>query len=259
LYPRLLQLGHIAIPTYGALTALALIAGLAAAVHFARRLGLDPNKIWSLCLIGTLTTLIGARLLLVAVYFPAFRQHPLWVLGLTNVHDAWVIALSIAAGVGTGVLYALAEGLPLLMVFDALAPAAALAISIHRIGAFLAGLGYGTPTAVPWRVVYTSRIAALWYRTPLGIGLHPVQLYDAAASLSILALLLWWLPRRSQPGEMAGAWLFLYGFASFFLSFYRAGTEALSLTQIIAVLAVITGGALWARRTTREEISAPVA
>ncbi|MBB6145521.1 phosphatidylglycerol:prolipoprotein diacylglycerol transferase [Silvibacterium bohemicum] len=251
MYPRLLQLGHIAIPTYGAFTALALIAGLAAAVHFARRLQLDPNKVWSLCLIGTLTTLIGARLLLVLVYFPAFRQHPLWVLGLTNVHDAWVIALSIAAGIGAAILYALAEGLPPLTVFDCLAPAVALAMGIHRIGAFLAGLGYGMPTTLPWSVVYTSRIAALWYRTPLGIGLHPVQVYDAAASLSILALLLWWLPRRSQPGEMAGMWLFLYGFASFFLSFYRAGTDALSFTQLLAVLAVIAGGALWARRAAR--------
>ena len=257
LHPRLLQFGHIAIPTYGALTALALVAGLAAAVHFARRLSLDPNRIWSLCLIGILTTLIGARLLLVLTYFSAFRQHPVWVLGLTNIQSPWILGLSLLAGFGAAMLYALAEGLPLLPVLDCLAPSAAAAIGINRAGAFVAGLDYGTPTVLPWSVTYTSRIAALWYQTPLGVRLHPVQLYEAAASLLILALLLWWLPLRSQPGEVAGAWLFLYGFSSFFLRFFRAGSETLSLVQPIAAVAVIAGGALWARRKSREQISTP--
>ena len=257
MHPRLLQFGHIAIPTYGALTALGLVAGLAAAVHFARRLSLDPNRIWSLCLIGILTTLIGARLLLVLTYFSAFRQHPVWVLGLTNIQSPWILGLSLLAGFGAAMLYALAEGLSLLPVLDSLAPAAAVAIAINRVGAFLAGLDYGTPAVLPWSVTYTSRIAALWYQTPLGVRLHPVQLYDAAASLLILALLVWWLPRRSQPGEVVGAWLFLYGFSSFFLCFFRAGSGTLSLAEPIAAVAVIASGALWARRKSRQQISTP--
>jgi phosphatidylglycerol---prolipoprotein diacylglyceryl transferase len=252
LHPRLLQFGHIAIPTYGVLTALALVAGLAAALQFARLLKLDPNKIWSLCLIGILTTLIGARLLLVFNYFSAFRQHPFWILGLTNIHDQWVIALSVVAGFGAAMLYALAEGLPLLAVLDCLMPSAALALGINRLGAFMAGLDYGTPTTLPWSVVYTSPIAALWYRTPLGVRVHPVQLYDAGVSLLILGLLIWWLPRRSQDGELAGAWLFLYGLSSFFLSLYRAGAGVIPLAQPVAMAAVIAGGALWARRRPRE-------
>jgi phosphatidylglycerol:prolipoprotein diacylglycerol transferase len=248
LYPRLLQLGHIAIPTYGALTALGLIAGLAAAVHFARRAGLDPNKLWSLCLLGVFTALVAARLLLVAAHFRAFRQHPFWVLGLVNAQEAWITALSAAAGLGAALLYTLAEGLPVLAVLDALAPALALAASIERLGAFLAGLDYGRPALAGWSVTYTSRIAALWYRTPLGIPLHPVQLYQAAASLLILALLIWWLPRRTQAGELAGAWLFLYGLSSFFLNLLRAGASAGSLPQGLAVAAVLAGGALWIRR-----------
>lgn len=258
MYPRLLQLGHVAIPTYGALTALALIAGLAAAVYFARRLHLDPNKIWSLCLIEILTTLIGARLLLVFSYFSAFRQHPFWILGLTNIHNQWVIALGMVAGLGAAILYALAEGLPVLIMLDCLAPAAALAMGINRIGAFLAGLDYGTTTPSHWSVIYTSRVAALWYRTPLGIRLHPVQLYEAAASLLILAVLVWWLPRRSQDGELAGAWLFLYGFSSFFLSFYRAGSGLIPLAEPLAIAAVIAGAALWVRRKTRQQMSIAV-
>jgi phosphatidylglycerol:prolipoprotein diacylglycerol transferase len=140
--------------------------------------------------------------------------------------------------------------LPLLRVADSLAPAAALAVAINRIGAFVAGLDFGMPARLPWSVTYTSRIAALWYRTPLGLPLHPVQLYDAVVSLMVFALLIWWLPRR-QDGELAGAWLFLSGLTGFFLAFYRGEAGQAGFSQSIAVGAVIMGAALWLDRTTK--------
>ena len=249
LYPRLLQLGHIAIPTYGVFTALALIAALVAAMSFARRLSLDPNKIWSLGILGILSTLIGARLLLVLTALPAFRQYPFWVLGLTNAHDVWIMPLSVVFGIGAALLYALAEGLPLLSVLDCVAPATALAIGIHSIGAFLAGLDYGLPTTSPWGVTYTNLIAAFWYRTPLGVRLHPVQLYQAAASLLILLLLAWWLPRRRQTGELAGMWLLLTGLSASLLSLFRAGSGSFALSTSLAVAAVLAGGLLLLQRS----------
>jgi len=247
-HPRLFQFGHIAIPTYGALTALALIAALAAAMHFARRLSLDPNKIWTLCLTAILTTLIGARLLVVLAHLGAFLQHPFWILGLAGTRDLWIAPVSVLLGAAAAALYSLSEGLPLLRAADCLAPAAMLAFAINRIGAFLAGLDFGAPVRLPWSVTYTSRIAALWYRTPLGLPLHPVQLYDAAVSLIIFALLIWWLPRRRQDGELAGACLFLSGLAAFFLGFYRGDASEPGLSQAIAVAAVIAGAALWLDR-----------
>ncbi len=251
MHPRLFQFGHIAIPTYGAFTALALIAALAAAMHFARRLGLDPNKIWNLSLIGILTTLIGARLLLVVAHFSVFREHPFWILGLTGTRDFWITPVSVALGIASAILYALAEGLPLLCVADSLAPAAVLAFAINRVGAFVAGIDFGTPARLPWSVVYTSRISALWYRTPLGLPLHPVQLYDAAIGLIVFALLIWWLPRRKQDGELAGTALFLFGLAAFFLGFYRGDASQPGTSQAIAVAAVIAGAALWFDRSPK--------
>ncbi|MGA7316357.1 MAG: prolipoprotein diacylglyceryl transferase family protein [Silvibacterium sp.] len=248
MHPRLFQFGHIAIPTYGVLTALAIVAALFAAMHFTRRLELDHNKLWNLGLIATLTTLIGARLLLVAAHFGAFRQHPFWILGLTGFQDRWIAPASILLGFAAATLYALAEGLPLLRTMDCLAPAVALAVAINRMGAFLAGIDYGAPADLPWSVTYTNRIAALWYRTPLGISLHPVQLYGAAVSLAIFGLLSWWLSRRRQDGEVAGAGLFFYGLASFFLGFYCGEASQFGLSQPIAVVAVIAGAATWLER-----------
>lgn len=248
MHPRLIQFGHVAIPTYGALTAVALVAALAAAAHFARRLSLDPNKVWTLSITAILTTLLGARLLVVLVHFDAFRQHPFWVLGLATLRDGWIAPVSVALGIGAGILYALAEGLPVLGMADSLAPAAAIGFVINRIGAFVAGVDSGTPSSLPWAVTYTSRIAGLWYRTPISVPLHPVQLYAAAMSLVVFALLVWWLPRRRREGEVAGTALFAFGVACPVLSLWRGDLADPALSLAVSIVAVLAGGALWLDR-----------
>jgi phosphatidylglycerol---prolipoprotein diacylglyceryl transferase len=249
LYPRLFQFGHFAIPTYGALTALALVAALAALLHFARRLSLNAGKVWNLGLIAILTTLLAARLLLAIVYFGAFRQHPVWVLGLAAAHSTWADTIAVLIGLAAAILYALAEGLPVLRTLDCIAPSAALAVALNRTGAFLAGLDFGLPAPHAPAVTYTSRIAAYWYHTPLGIPLYPVQLGEAIASALILIALIAWLPRRTQDGELWGVWLFLSGLTGFFLAFYRAVSQTQwTLRQPVALAMVVLSAAFLLRR-----------
>ena len=82
------------------------------------------------------------------------------------------------------------------------------------------------------------------------IRLQPVQLYLCALQLALCLLLLWWLPRRRQPGELVGAWMLLFGLAQFFLDFYRGDdrllvlAETLSLTQAIDFCLVVLGALL---------------
>jgi phosphatidylglycerol:prolipoprotein diacylglycerol transferase len=108
---------------------------------------------------------------------------------------------------------------------DALAPSLALGLGIASIGAFAGGSNFGTPTNLPWAVTYTSRLASLWNGAPLGIPLHPVQIYVALAELSIFSLLLVMIAKRKRwkvhAGEIMGAWLFLHGAASFNASCWR--------------------------------------
>ena len=262
MYPLLFHLGRIAIPTYGACTALALLAGLAVSVHEAHQRGLSSHKVWNLGLIAILVTLLGGRLLLVAAHLAAFRAHPFWVLGLASPPGGWIGVGGAMLGVAGAVLYALAEGLPLLRTADAAAPAVALAFAINRIGAFCGGLDWGRRTHLPWGVTYRSIVAYLWYRVPLGVRLHPVQLYDAAISLLLFVSLLWMLrSRRSEhDGQVAGTWLFLYGLCRFFVEFFRGdlvGHEMFrnlfTTAQVLSLAAVILGGILWLQRKPRSE------
>jgi len=237
--------------------ALALLSALAVSVVCAQRAGLSADKVWNLDLIAILTALFAARLLMILSQPHLFRSHPFWVLGLLTLPGIWFTLGGALAGALAGALYALAEGLPLLRTADALAPACALAFCFNRIGAFCAGSAWGTPTHLPWGVIYRSPVAYLWYRVPLGVTLHPVQLYDAAASLGLFILLLVaGSPRRSlRAGEIAGAWLFLYGLTRFFLEFLRADPArtpffggALTMAQLLSIFAVLIGGTLWLRR-----------
>ncbi len=248
MYPRLIQFGHVAIPTYGALTALALVAGLALAIHLAQRRSLDANKVWTLLVTAILATLVGARMLVVLAHFDAFRQHPSWVLGLGTPRDGWIAPMSVALGIGAGMLYALAEGLPVLGVADAVAPAVALAFAVNRVGAFVAGTDFGAPASVPWAVTYTSRIAALWYRTPMGVSLHPVQVYEAVTALAVFGVLVWRVTRQSREGEVAGAALFAFGVANPILSLWRSNVAHPMLSLALSIATVLAGAALWIDR-----------
>jgi len=94
-----------------------------------------------------------------------------------------------------------------------------------------------------------------------GVRLHPVQLYDAAASLGILVLLLWMVRRGTERhGEIAGTWLFLYGVCRYFVEFSARDAArqpllsgAVTLAQVMAVAGVILGGVLWLAATTKAE------
>lgn len=252
MYPRLLQFGHIAIPTYGVLAAIALIASLALAMFTARRLTLDPNKIWNLSLIGIFTALLGSRLLLILVHFHDFLAHPFWMLGLVTIRGRGVFYGSVLLAICACIGYIFANRLPLRRTLDCLAPSAALGLAIGSLGAFAAGSDYGAPTNQPWGVIYRHGLAALWSGTPLGIRLHPVQLYEALITFLLLALLLLWLP-SAHDGDIAGAFLFVYGIALYFLDFYRGDRdfifhEAITISQLVAIVLVLAGASFWIRR-----------
>lgn len=60
------------------------------------------------------------------------------------------------------------------------------------------GAGYGIPTDRPWAVTFTNPYAG----APLGVPLHPTQLYECASDLVLFAAL-WTLGRRpAAPGRL---------------------------------------------------------
>jgi len=250
-HPRLIQFGHLAIPTSAVLTAIAIVAALFTARATAQRLGLNPEKIWDLNITGVLTALIAPRLLLIFTNWQDFLSHPLWMLGLTTIRSPTAAIGGIAIAIAVMAIFAYFTNLPFRRTLDSLAPALALGYAIYNIAAFTAGADFGTPTNLPWAITYTSRLASLWNKTPLGTPVHPIQIYAAIVELALFLLLTAAiaapLRKRLPNGELMGTWLFLHGLTSFFLSFLRGDLTSATLvqSQIIAAAMVAAGGLLW--------------
>jgi phosphatidylglycerol:prolipoprotein diacylglycerol transferase len=85
----------------------------------------------------------------------------------------------------------------------------------------MAGCCYGLPTGLPWGVRFTSPLAAEVASTPLGVVLHPVQLYESAAHLALFAALLALHGRRRFPGQVLASYFVLEGLARALLETWR--------------------------------------
>src|SRR5436309_101675 len=99
--------------------------------------------------------------------------------------------------------------------------------------------------------VFTSAYSHEVTGVPLGVHVHPTQLYESLAELAIFAILLWRYRRKSRDGEIFLLYLALYAVARFFLEFLRGDEDRgfvfhhlLSTSQFIAILALAAAGGL---------------
>jgi len=143
---------------------------------------------------------------------------------------------------------------PVLKTADAYAPGIAFGHSLGRLGCLAAGCCYGKPTNVKWGIVFTNPVAQKLTGTPLYVRLHPTQIYEWAAEFAIFLVLVWMYKRRTRYGQVAGTYLFLFGIARFVIEFWRGDPDrgsvlggAITGTQLISIILVMLGGALWTR------------
>jgi phosphatidylglycerol:prolipoprotein diacylglycerol transferase len=124
------------------------------------------------------------------------------------------------------------------------APGIALGHAIGRLGCLAAGCCYGRPTEVAWAVTFRDPAAAANVGTPLGVPLHPTQLYESAAELLILILLVGTERRgRGFAGRTFWLYLLLYGISRFVIEVYRGDPRGMvfdtfSTSQFISVVLV---------------------
>ena len=239
MYPELFSIGPFTVYTYGVLLAASYLLGLRLAMRRAKRWGLDPNRVLDLGIYIIIAALVGAKLLLLIVDFDQFKS-PQDLLNLTRLGGVFYGGFLLAVGVGFW--YVHRHRMPFWTTCDVAAPGIALGHITGRLGCLAAGCCYGKPTDLPWAVVFTNPLAAANVGTPLGIPLHPTQLYEAVAALIILVLLLATERRgRPFPGRTFWSYMFLYAVSRFIIEIYRGDPRGtvfgvLSTSQFIAVV-----------------------
>ena len=255
MYPRFLQFGAFVISTYGVLAVVAALCGIALWTSLARRTRLDSAKIQTAGLLAVFCIVIGARLAVVVGNWRGFIEAPLLILSAGTLSTNTAVIFGVLLAVIAAIAYLLLARVPVISALDAAAPAVMLALAILDIANFAAGSHYGAPTAVPWGVTYSSRFAARTTGVPLGLALHPVQLYAAIAHFAFAAILIMMLRHAARPAEVLGIALFADGVLRFVLAPLSGDYADASVflhvvtpTQAIAMLMVALGGACWLSR-----------
>ena len=242
MYPLLIELGPLSIYSYGVLLATAYIAGLRFALQRAERAGLNGQRVMDLGILVIISALLGAKLMLLLVDFDRFTSD--WSQLLVLLKSGGVFYGGLLLAVPLSWWYIRRYKLPLWTTCDLFAPGIALGHAIGRMGCLMAGCCYGQATEVPWAITFTNTLAAANVGTPLGVALHPTQVYEAIAELLVLGLLLTG-ERRWRPfaGRTFWTYLLMYPLARIVIEFYRGDPrgmvfETIPTSQFVSVLII---------------------
>jgi phosphatidylglycerol:prolipoprotein diacylglycerol transferase len=147
-----------------------------------------------------ISALVGAKLLLLIVDYRQFLDNPGSLMDLLR--SGGVFYGGLIAAVTVALFYIWRHRMPMWTTTDVFAPGIALGHVVGRLGCLLAGCCFGRQTTVPWAISFHDPQAFAVAGTPLGVPLHPTQLYEAGAEALILVFLLAFERRGRQfPGR----------------------------------------------------------
>lgn len=244
MYPVLFRIGSFEVTSFGAMVAAAALVGLWLFRRELRRSGL-PADAGDAGIVGVFGGLAGAKLLWTLEHL---GEAPLSDLLFARGGLSWYGGL--IGGVGAGLAYIMARGWPVMSCLAAATPALAFGHLIGRIGCFLVGDDYGTPTDLPWGVSFPEGLP------PTTVPVHPTQLYEAVG-LGVLGwLLIRWRRRGVSDRGVLGRYLILAGALRFGVEFLRINERiflGLSVAHLASLAAVLAGAVLvaWSAEKTR--------
>lgn len=249
--PVALSLGPLQIHWYGLtyLVAFVLFLWLASLrvkmPQFAGRGWVRPD-VDDLLFWGVLGVVVGGRLGYVLFYKPGhYLANPL------EIFAVWKGGMSFHGGL-IGVTLAMAgyakmRGRSFLDVMDLVAPCIPTGLASGRVGNFINGelWGRAADPSLPWAMVFPQS------RTD--VPRHPSQIYQFALEGLLLFVVLWLYSRKPRArGQVASAFVFLYGLMRFVVEYFREpdsflGLLALNLSmgQWLCVPMMLIGGGLW--------------
>lgn len=217
MHPVLFEVAGFSIHTYGAAGALAFLVLAASGILRARALGVKPERTADLIFWTAVAAILGARLLYVLINPGAIQHWTDWV----NFRGGGLVFYGgLLAGAGVGSALVRYWKLPFYGLWDAFAPAFALAHGISRLGCVGAGCCFGRPTELPWAITFPPGGAA-----PVGVPLHPTQLYEAVWLLILGAALYALTPRRRFEGQVTLVYFLAYAGGRSVIELFRGDVE----------------------------------
>lgn len=201
--PILFHIGPIPIYGYGLMLALGFLSAMFLAQRDAKRSGIPEDKLASVFPWIIIAGAFGARLFHAIIERPAyFWEHPI------EVFYFWDGGVTFYGGLIGGVfvvwLFAKKNKLSFIHVGDFFIPYVALGTVFGRLGCFLAGCCHGVPTDLPWGIAINNPASIT---RPLGIPLHPTQVYQLLVNLITFIILY----KASRHKKFEGQLMLIFG------------------------------------------------
>lgn len=251
MYPILIRIGPLAIPSYGFMFALGIVAGLLVMLHLAKKENLERNQLIDFVFYTLLLGLLGAKFLLLLTNLGHYLSHP------AELKYLLVSGGTFYGGLIFGGLFAFwfirKHGLDFPSLADCMAPGIALAHFFGRVGCFLAGCCHGRPADIfPLAVTFTSTEA--WHNTgcPLYTPLYPTQLFEAVFNLLNFLFLFQFFKRRAYKGQVFALYILNYSIIRFLLEYLRGDSDrgyifggldnpllSISTSQLISLVGIL--------------------
>lgn len=226
---------HITLSSYAFLVLIAIISGVYLCLHFSLKSGHSKRDCW-ICIITYFIVLpIGSRL-------GDWLNNPDYY----SLNGGSILVPKAGLILYIGLILALLScyivcrvlAIDYWSIMDTMTPGLALGVAIGAVGCFFNGCCFGTPTNVPWSVVFPPDSPPFWYYTqhltnslkditicsldPLSI--HPAQLYESIAALIGLIVSLVLLKNNSKKGVPFLSFLIIYYTLRAFNWYWRAVT-----------------------------------
>jgi phosphatidylglycerol:prolipoprotein diacylglycerol transferase len=242
MYPRL-DLGPVTVQTFGVCFALGFLAAGAVVGVRLRELGKPTDWAYEIVFAALIGGLVGSRLDYILQNYSKVRHDLLGSL----FSGSGLVWFGGALGGAIGVLlWARRRDWLNATMLDTVSVPLALGYAIGRIGCQLSGDGdYGIHSSLPWAMAYPKGTV------PTTHEVHPTPVYETLA-MGLIALILWRLRDRVQPGVIFALYLLLAGMERLLVEFIRRNHElvaGLTLPQVISLGMIAAGGAwLYGRR-----------
>ena len=257
MFPTLIQVGDFRLATYGLLVA----AGYLASIYYLslkrEKMGLDEAGFWRLVYWLFFGAIAGGKLMYWAVEWRALLSGVLRP--VRDFRYGFVFYGGLLGAALLGVPAARSLKRSYLALADYFALALPIGHGIGRLGCLMAGCCSGRACSLLWVIRFTDP-ESLVPSELRGVGLHPVQLYEALGEFAIAAALSRLVARiekgRLPAGSAAVCYVASYALLRFATEFFRGDDRGgfllgLSVSQWFALASLCVAAGFWIVRARK--------
>lgn len=236
MHPVLIKIFGIPVYSFGFFVALGFLVATFSAVEIGKKYKINSNDILDLTTWILIAGIVGARLLYIVVEFDYYMANPKELLMLH--HGGLVYYGGLIGAVFALIYFFKSKPYSPVLMGDIIAASIPIGQMFGRIGCFLNGCCFGTPSLCSIRVTYPmNSIPFIHYKEFQPI--HPVQLYESLGSGIIFLILVTITENKKFNGQIIALYGVLYGILRFSLEFFRGDVEiywySLSMSQYISI------------------------